>query len=81
MRAKYEDIFLNPLPAPPLPHPPTRDYYVEVWYKYGPMVEKDGSLYCNATSTRPFNNSLECLEPLLVPGCPNKRCPFETFIK
>lgn len=68
------------LPRPSPTHT-ARDYYVEVWYKYGPMVERDGKLYCSDNSPQPFNSTDDCLDPLLVHGCPSQQCPFEAFIK
>ena len=87
LSANYkDDILPNVSPAllPPALHPcpsPTREYYVQVWYKYGPMVERGGELYCNSDSHQPYNKTEECLEPLVLPGCPSHKCPFDTFIE
>ena len=45
------------------------------------MVERGGELYCNSDSHQPYNKTTECLEPLVLPGCPSQKCPFDTFIE
>jgi hypothetical protein len=56
------------------------EYFVEMWYKSGPLLEITEGLRCNSSSAKNIDRTSECLAPILIPGCA-QRCPLSSFQK